>query len=204
VNTHADGPTDGQAITSAHSLTALQQQFPRYRVWREDIYGRVRYVARSLEHGLRPHAVITGDLAELQAAQEPSQYSALIPFSASVPNVARMYDFFLGGKDHLAADRAADSAAARAILGEFPEVQQIARANRAFQARAVAYAAARGITQFIDLGAGLPTAPATHETARAVCPDARVAYVDHDELVIAHARAAGRRRQDHGDPRRPP
>jgi len=185
VNTHADSPTDGQAITSAHTLTALQQRFPHYRVWREDIYRRVRYVARSLEHGLRPHTVVTGDLAELQAALEPSQYAALIPFSADVPNMARMYDYFLGGKDHLAVDRAA----ARAILREFPEVEQIARANRAFQARAVAFAAARGITQFIDLGAGLPTAPATHDTARAACPDARVAYVDNDELVIAHARA---------------
>ncbi len=102
---------------------------------------------------------------------------------SDVPNVARMHDFYLGGKDHLAADRAI------AILGKFPEVAQIAPADRAFQGRAVAYAAARGITQFVDLGAGLPTEPATHDTAHAICPDAQVAYVDHDELVLAHARA---------------
>src|SRR5712691_7121504 len=166
-------------------LLALQHQFPRYRICQEITCGRVRYVARSLEHGLRPHTVITDDLAELQAALEPTQYAQLITFSPDVPNVARMYDHLLGGKDHLAADRDA----ARAILRDFPEVEQIARANRAFQARAVAFAAARGITQFIDLGAGLPTIPATHDTARAACPDARVAYVDHDAVVIAHARA---------------
>ena len=166
-------------------LLAIQHQFPRYRICQETTCGRVRYVARSLEHGLRPHTVVTADLEELQAALEPSQYAQLIPFSTEVPNVARMYDYMLGGKDHLAADRAA----AQAILRGFPEVARIARANRAFQARAVAFAAARGITQFIDLGAGLPTMPATHDTAREACPDARVAYVDHDELVIAHARA---------------
>jgi O-methyltransferase involved in polyketide biosynthesis len=166
-------------------LLALQHQFPRHRICQETTCGRVRYVARSLEHGLRPHTVVTDDLEEMRAALEPSQYTPLIPFSPDVPNVARMYDYMLGGKDHLAADRAA----ARAILRKFPEVEQIARANRAFQARAVAFAAARGITQFVDLGAGLPTRPATHDTARAACPDARVAYVDHDAVVIAHARA---------------
>src|SRR5712691_646670 len=166
-------------------LLALQHQFPRYRISQESVCDRVRYVARSLEHGLRPHTVITDDLAEMRAALGPTQYAQLIPFSPDVPNVARMYDYFLGGKDHLAADRAA----AQAILRGFPEVARIARANRTFQARAVAFAAARGITQFIDLGAGLPTLPATHDTARAACPDARVAYVDNDELVIAHARA---------------
>jgi O-methyltransferase involved in polyketide biosynthesis len=178
-------PTAAADTAPSDPLAALQHEFPRYRICQESVCGRVRYVARSLEHGLRPHTVITDDLAELQAALEPSQFAALIPFSSEVPNVARMYDYFLGGKDHLAADRAA----AQAILGDFPEVAQIAKSNRVFQARAVAFAAARGITQFIDLGAGLPTMPATHDTARAICPDARVAYVDHDAVVIAHARA---------------
>jgi O-methyltransferase involved in polyketide biosynthesis len=185
---HPSGTTD-QAVTESKAppdpLLALQHEFPRYRIWQEAICDRVRYVARSLEHGLHPHTVITDDLEEMRAALEPSQYAALIPFNADVPSVARMYDYYLGGKDHMAADRAA----ARVILGQFPEVAQIARANRAFQARAVRYAAAQGITQFIDLGAGLPTEPATHLSARAICPDARVAYVDNDELVIAHARA---------------
>src|SRR6266567_9049635 len=131
--------SDGEAAPASHDqLAALCKEFPRFRVWREDVGGRDRYVARGLEHGLHPHTVVTDDLEEMRAALEPSQYAQLIPFSAEVPNVARMYNFFLGGKDHLAADRAA----ARAILREFPEVEQIARANRAFQARAVAFAAA--------------------------------------------------------------
>ena len=79
MNTHADSPADGQAITSAHTLTALQHQFPRYLICQETTCGRVRYVARSLEQGLRPHTVITADLAELQAALEPSQYAELMP-----------------------------------------------------------------------------------------------------------------------------
>jgi len=181
----AEGDEEPAGDSPANDLTALQHEFPRYRISREEICGRVRYAARSLEHGLRPHTVITADLDELHAALEPSQYAALIPFSARVPNVARLYDYYLGGKDHLACDRAA----ARDLLAQFPEIASIAQANRAFQARAVAFAAAQGITQFLDLGAGLPTIPATHDTARAACPDARVAYVDHDPVVIAHARA---------------
>jgi O-methyltransferase involved in polyketide biosynthesis len=185
-HTQAAQSDDAARPTAAPDpLLALQHEFPRYRIWREAICGRIRYNARSLEHGLHPHTVVTSDLDELQAALEPSQYTALIPFSTDAPNVARMYDFLLGGKDHLAADRAA----AQAILREFPEVAQIARANRLFQARAVRHAADRGITQFIDLGAGLPAVPATHDTARAAGPDAGVAYVDHDAVVIAHARA---------------
>jgi len=88
MNTHADGTPDGQTITAEPSLTALQQEFPRYRIWREDVCGRARYIARSLEHGLHPHTVITDDLDEMQAALEPSQYAPLVPFSTTVPNVA--------------------------------------------------------------------------------------------------------------------
>jgi O-methyltransferase involved in polyketide biosynthesis len=96
-----------------------------------------------------------------------------------------MYDYWLGGKDHLAADRAA----ADAVLEKFPEVADVARANRAFLTRAVRYAARRGVGQFVDLGAGLPASPNVHEAARAVNRDARVVYVDRDPIVLAHARA---------------
>ena len=82
----------------------------------------------------------------------------------------------LGGQDNFAADRAA----VRAILETFPEAAQIAQANRAFQARAVRHAARQGITQFIDLGSGMPTPPNTHRTARQITPGARTAYVDSD------------------------
>ena len=175
-----------EAAPASHDqLAALGEDFPQFRICQETIGDRVRYTACRQQPGLHPHTVITGDLAEIRAALESARNRRLIPFSPDVPNVARMYSFFLGGKDHLQADRAA----ALAVLRKFPEVADIAKANRAFQARAVAFAAAQGITQFIDLGAGLPTAPATHQSARAVAPAARVAYVDNDSVVIAHSRA---------------
>ena len=96
-----------------------------------------------------------------------------------------MYDYWLQGKDHYPADRAA----ALAVMEKFPEVATIAQANRAFLVRAVRHVARQGVTQFIDFGAGLPTSPNTHEVAREITPDARVCYVDNDQLVLAHARA---------------
>ena len=108
-----------------------------------------------------------------------------MPFSTAQPNIARMYDYWLQGKDHYPADRAA----ALAVMEKFPEVATIAQANRAFLVRAVRHVARQGVTQFIDFGAGLPTSPNTHEVAREIAPDARVCYVDNDQLVLAHARA---------------
>jgi O-methyltransferase involved in polyketide biosynthesis len=169
----------------SEDLTALRAEFPTFRIWREDASGRVRFVARSLRADVNPHTVITADLGELRAAIAPSQVAPARPFSPATPNIARMYDYLLRGKDHLAVDRAAVTR----ITRRFPEVAAIARANREFQARAVRYVADRGIAQFIDLGAGLPAAPNTHDSAREIAPDARVAYVDHDPVVLAHARA---------------
>jgi O-methyltransferase involved in polyketide biosynthesis len=96
-----------------------------------------------------------------------------------------MYAYWLQGKDHYAADRAAASR----ILERFPEVAEVARANRSFVTRAVRYLADQGITQFIDIGSGLPASPNIHETARSITPGARVVYVDLDPVVLAHARA---------------
>ena len=101
------------------------------------------------------------------------------------PNIARVYDYWLGGKDNFEADRAE----AEKLLLVFPGMRQLVRENREFIARAVNWTAGQGIGQFIDLGAGLPTSPATHESARAVRPDATVAYVDNDPMVVSHARA---------------
>jgi O-methyltransferase involved in polyketide biosynthesis len=106
-------------------------------------------------------------------------------FDASTPNIARVYDYWLGGKDHFRADRAE----AGRLLRLYPPLAAMARENRAFLARAVTWAAGQGIGQFLDLGAGLPTAQNTHQVARAVNPAARVAYVDTDPVVLAHARA---------------
>jgi SAM-dependent methyltransferase len=103
----------------------------------------------------------------------------------NVPNIARVYDFFLGGKDNFAADRQL----AAQIAEISPDWVQACRDNRRFVDRAVTWAAQRGIRQFLDLGAGLPTHPAVHETVRDIIPGAPVCYVDNDPVVVAHARA---------------
>ena len=99
---------------------------------------------------------------------------------------ARVYDYWLGGKDHFAADR---EAAEQAIAAN-PGIVMDVRANRAFLARAVRYLVTDcGVRQFLDIGTGLPTASNTHEVAQAAAPAARVVYVDNDPVVLAHARA---------------
>jgi hypothetical protein len=103
----------------------------------------------------------------------------------TVPSPARMYDYYLGGKNHFPADREA----AEKALSLVPSGRELARANRGFLVRAVRYLAGQGIDQFIDVGTGLPTSPNVHEVARSVNPDARVVYGDNDPLVMAHARA---------------
>jgi O-methyltransferase involved in polyketide biosynthesis len=106
-------------------------------------------------------------------------------FDASVPNMARIYDCLLGGKDHYAADR---DLAGR-LLAIYPPVAAMARENRVFLARAITWAAQQGISQFLDLGAGLPTGQNTHQIAQAVNPAATTAYADTDPVVLSHARA---------------
>ncbi|GAA1807886.1 SAM-dependent methyltransferase [Luedemannella flava] len=108
-----------------------------------------------------------------------------MPFDPDVPNVARMYDYYLGGTDNFAADRAAADQA----LTVAPELRVGAQEGRKFLSRAVTYLARDGIRQFLDVGCGLPTRGNVHEVARAVTPAARVVYVDNDPMVVAHARA---------------
>lgn len=102
----------------------------------------------------------------------------------TVPSVARMYDYFLGGKNNFRADREA----ADKVIAAYPETRRLALANRRFLTRAVWYLADHGVRQFIDLGSGLPTSPNVHEVARQVRPDARVVYVDSDPVVASHGR----------------
>jgi enoyl-CoA hydratase/carnithine racemase len=104
-------------------------------------------------------------------------------FDPSVPSPARMYDYYLGGKDNFPADREA----AELALSVVPSGREVARANRQFMVRAVQFMARSGIDQFIDLGTGLPTKPNVHEVAREILPDARVLYVDNDPMVYSHA-----------------
>jgi hypothetical protein len=104
----------------------------------------------------------------------------------SVPNVARIYDYILGGKDNFAADRQA----AQQLLAALPDIAGTVRDNRTFIGRVVRYLAGQaGIRQFLDLGAGLPTQDCVHETAQAIAPDARVVYVDNDPVACLHGQA---------------
>ncbi|MGH3253580.1 MAG: SAM-dependent methyltransferase [Trebonia sp.] len=106
-------------------------------------------------------------------------------FDPSIPSIARVYDYFLGGKDNFAADRELGEQ----LINFVPSTPVTLRENKAFLARAVTWVAEQGVSQFIDAGAGMPTSPATHETAQAVVPGARVAYIDNDPVVLAHLAA---------------
>jgi trans-aconitate methyltransferase len=107
-------------------------------------------------------------------------------FDTSVPHSARVYDYWLGGKDNFAADREAGDHA----LEAYPAIVLAVRANRAFLARAVRFLAAEcEVRQFLDIGTGIPTAGNTHEVAQAAAPESRIVYVDNDPIVLAHARA---------------
>ncbi|MGH3391753.1 MAG: SAM-dependent methyltransferase [Actinomadura sp.] len=103
----------------------------------------------------------------------------------TVPSVARIYDYLLGGKDNFAVDREM----AEAILRQEPDGRAVPLANRRFLGRAVEFLAKTGIRQFLDLGAGLPSQNNVHEVAQRVRPDARVVYVDNDPVVLNHAGA---------------
>ena len=121
------------------------------------------------------------------APSAPQDPRGLPPeINSGTAHSARVYDYWLGGKDNFAADRALGDA----IIAAVPTTRFAARANRSFLGRAVRYLAAEAkVTQFLDIGTGIPTAGNTHEVAQAADPRARVVYVDHDPIVLAHARA---------------
>ncbi|HEY1665111.1 MAG TPA: SAM-dependent methyltransferase [Trebonia sp.] len=123
----------------------------------------------------------------MSEGREPPEGAALpAEIDTSRPHPARMYDYYLGGKNHFAADRET----ADKVIAAMPGVRTGPRENRAFLGRAVRYLAAEaGIRQFLDIGTGLPATNSVHEVAQAVAPDARVVYVDSDPLVLVHARA---------------
>jgi hypothetical protein len=112
---------------------------------------------------------------------------AYVPdFDTSVPHIARVYDYWLGGKDNFAADRELGER----TLQAYPNLVFSVRANRAFLTRTVRFLAAEaGIRQFLDIGTGIPTNNNTHQVAQRVAPEARIVYVDNDPIVLSHARA---------------
>jgi hypothetical protein len=106
-------------------------------------------------------------------------------FDRTIPSIARVWDCLLGGKDNFASDRAV----AEKLVALHPPIVETIADSRRFVEHAITWVAGQGITQFLDLGAGLPTEPNTHETAQAVLPEATVAYVDNDLIVVSHLRA---------------
>jgi SAM-dependent methyltransferase len=120
------------------------------------------------------------------AGETPGGGQEAPSFDTSVAHVARVYDYWLGGKDNFAADRVAAEQAMQA----YPDIVYSVRANRAFLARTVRYLAREaGVRQFLDIGTGIPSANNTHEVAQSVDTGSRVVYVDNDPVVLAHARA---------------
>src|SRR6266540_6652683 len=101
-----------------------------------------------------------------------------------LPHAARMWNYWMGGKDNFAADRAAGEAVAQV----YPEIVIMAQQSRRFLIRVVRYLAEAGVRQFLDVGTGLPTMQNTHEVAQGIAPESRIVYVDNDPLVLTHAR----------------
>src|SRR5918997_1148193 len=114
--------------------------------------------------------------------EPPSWMSAHVDFER--PSIARMYDYYLGGSHNFIVDRQV----ARRVIDLWPELPVIMQANRAFLRRAVRYLVKAGITQFLDIGSGIPTEGNVHEVAQAVSPETRVVYVDIDPVAVAHSR----------------
>ncbi|MFH8615989.1 SAM-dependent methyltransferase [Streptomyces sp. NPDC017979] len=118
---------------------------------------------------------------------------------------ARMYDYFLNGKDHYPVD----AEAAEQVLKVLPDARRLARANRGFMRRAARHLARQGIRQFLDVGTGIPTEPNLHQVVQEIAPDARIVYVDNDPVVLRHAEAllrgtrAGRTEYVQADVREP-
>jgi S-adenosyl methyltransferase len=124
--------------------------------------------------------------AEHQATDIPERAGEPPSYDTGIAHPARVYDYWLGGKDNYEADRAA----AQQVMEAVPSILPAVRANRAFLRRAVQYLAGEaGIRQFLDIGTGLPTGDNTHEVAQQAAPESRVVYVDNDPIVLAHARA---------------
>ncbi|AQZ62087.1 unnamed protein product [[Actinomadura] parvosata subsp. kistnae] len=125
----------------------------------------------------------------------------------TIPSVARMYDYYLGGKDNFAADREAAEQIIRLARDAGSNVREVALANRGFLVRAVRHVAEAGVRQFLDIGAGLPTQDNVHQVVQRTAPGSRVVYVDNDPIVLTHAQALLADNPDtfavHGDLQRP-
>jgi hypothetical protein len=130
--------------------------------------------------GLRSHEAVSSRL------QEDAGSLVTVPFDTTVPHSARIWNYWLGGRENYAVDREAGDQ----FSAIYPGIADIARADRAFLGRVVRFLAREaGVRQFLDVGTGLPASDNTHEVAQRVAPESRIVYVDNDPLVLAHARA---------------
>ncbi len=130
--------------------------------------------------------MVTHERARQWFLPAPLEEQPKVEVDTGVAHIARVYNYWLGGKDNFAADREA----AELVISSYPTILASVRAQREFLGRAVSYLAGEvGIRQFLDVGTGLPTANNTHEVAQRIAPDARIVYTDNDPIVLAHARA---------------
>jgi S-adenosyl methyltransferase len=131
-------------------------------------------------------ALVADDQAARWFLPAPEEEQPQANVDTGVAHIARVYNYWLGGKDNFAADREA----AEVVITSYPTVLASVRAQREFLGRAVSYLAGEaGIRQFLDIGTGLPSANNTHEVAQRAAPRSRIVYVDKDPIVLAHARA---------------
>jgi hypothetical protein len=129
---------------------------------------------------------MTDEFSRAPGGLEEPDDTAKTGIDTTVPHSARIWNYWLGGKDNFAVDRVAGDE----YVKVFPGIVDVARAQRGFLTRSIVYLAGEaGIRQFLDVGTGLPTADNTHQVAQRVAPQARIVYVDNDPLVLAHARA---------------
>lgn len=139
------------------------------------------YVAQGVDERGHEFTVQSGTVEGLRSQIE----RPLVEFDSTRPIVPRVYDYWLGGSSNFAVDREL----AAKIEGVYPGTREMVIENRQFLVRAIRFVMSTGIGQVVDVGAGLPTSPAVHEIAREMLPDARVAYVDNETMVIRHLQA---------------
>jgi hypothetical protein len=147
---------------------------------------QARYACRTEVPAREKKAIVSDDRTDggpATDAQDGQDKASVLDTGVAHP--ARVYNYWLGGEDNYAADRIA----AEAAIAVRPTIVRDIRENRDFMRRAVAYLAAAGVRQFLDIGAGIPAQPNLHEVVQDIAPDARIVYVDNDPVVLAHARA---------------
>ncbi|ADP78979.1 protein of unknown function DUF574 [Pseudofrankia inefficax] len=159
----------GNPTESHESVNSVRHSVATEEVWESRLYG----------NDTLKEATVTTNAPDPDSGPPPM-------IETSVPHSARVWNYWLGGKDNYPIDRAVGEQ----VRDVYPEIIDIARESRAFLGRAVRFLAGEaGIRGFLDIGTGLPTADNTHEVAQLVAPDARIVYVDKDPLVLMHARA---------------